>query len=107
MNYENISDFEIAKAVLKIKGIECKISGGMCFTKHVRNVFVKFDPCNKPNDAWPIIVENGISLKFMDAKIKYYEAHGLNKNTSDEDWHSIHPNPLRAAMICFLKMKEY
>lgn len=70
----------------------------------------KFDPCNSWSDAGPIIVENKISLN----------AHGLHawmawKNTgsnleeisSNRHQHSaIWGNPLRAAMIVFLMMKE-
>lgn len=58
-----------------------------------------FDPCNNPADAWPIILQSKISIFALD----------------DDDWgargynciiRSINPNPLRAAMELFLKMKE-
>jgi len=59
-----------------------------------------FNPCNNPADAWPIIVENKISL----FAIRYTESM----------WQAEHPitgifkheNPLRAAMIVFLMMQE-
>ena len=103
MNYEEMSDFEINKAVSskfrKVWTWKGKVYLSMTSTK-------PFDPCNNPNDAFPIIVDNGISLVWMDAKVSYYEAHGINEEIWDEDWHSQHPNALRAAMICFLKMKD-
>jgi hypothetical protein len=69
-----------------------------------------FNPCNSWADSGPIIVENKISLN----------AHGLHawmawKNTgsnleeisSNRHQHSaVWDNPLRAAMIVFLMMKE-
>lgn len=63
------------------------------------------DYCNNPSDAWKIIVDNGISLecivvnrheKTWRAQLKpAYVKHRVN-----------HKNPLRAAMIVFLKMQE-
>ncbi len=58
------------------------------------------DYCNNPSDAWPIIIENKISIRYA--------------GILDTDWVSrtIHTprvfdkNPLRAAMIVFLMMKE-
>ena len=63
------------------------------------------DYCNNPADAWPIIVDNGISLecivvnrheKTWRAQLKHaYVKHRVN-----------HKNPLRAAMIVLLMMQE-
>ena len=115
MNYEEMSDFEINSAVsklVKFEGLTLLVDE---YKEEVTIVEVfdwgvklvgKFDPCNNPNDAFPIIVESGISLVWMDAKVSYYEAHGINEEIWDEDWHSQHTNALRAAMICFLKMKD-
>lgn len=63
-----------------------------------------FNPCNNAADAWPIIVENKI---------------GLTPPMHDENWEAMtfdkfgyvnkneyNANPLRAAMIVFLLMKE-
>ncbi len=56
------------------------------------------DYCNNPADAWPIIVENEISIN--------YWRHGR----LEADRYGIHTvedkNPLRAAMIVFLMMKD-
>ncbi|UVX31598.1 hypothetical protein S13e_00012 [Klebsiella phage VLCpiS13e] len=63
------------------------------------------DYCNSPADAWPIIVNNGISLecivvnrheKTWRAQFKpAYVKHRAN-----------HKNPLRSAMIVFLMMQD-
>lgn len=61
--------------------------------------------CNNPSDAWPIITENHINL---------------SKHKEDDEWFAFtraddlgvsefqckDKNALRAAMICFLKMKD-
>ena len=65
-----------------------------------------FNPCNNPADAWQIIVENGISLvKFGDMWEADPDAcfvDGVEWNINGE----CHQNPLRAAMIVFLMMKD-
>lgn len=67
-NYEEMSDFEINKAVAIIAGVtfnddgepvrfvECDTGAYADFNE------IEFDPCNNPSDAWPIIVDNKISL---------------------------------------------
>lgn len=73
-----------------------------------------FDPCNNPADAWPIIVQSGISL------IKCTDGSGcwsaeiitdideatdnLFQCQSSFDYQDA--NPLRAAMVVFLMMKD-
>lgn len=96
MNYEEMNDGEITWRVHHIVNKVPKGHATICIA----------DYCNNPSDAWPIIVENGISLVWMNAEVSYYEAHGINEEIWDEDWQSQHPNALRAAMICFLKMKD-
>ena len=58
-----------------------------------------FDPCNKPADAWPIIVENKLSI------YPNSERWGVEGPNSDDPFH-FDENPLRCAMIVFLMMKE-
>ncbi|MDV5713864.1 phage protein NinX family protein [Enterobacter hormaechei] len=63
-----------------------------------------FDPCNKAADAWPIITENKISIYAMseaDARGKW----GAEAFYPNEAYH-FNDNPLRAAMIVFLMMKD-
>ncbi len=59
------------------------------------------DYCNNPSDAWPIIVENKIAIDFIDG-------YGWTANPAFNCSISVscHDEPLRAAMICFLKMKD-
>ena len=58
-----------------------------------------FDPCNNPADAWPIIVENKLSI------YPNSERWGVEGPNSDDPFH-FDENPLRCAMVVFLMMKE-
>ena len=94
-DYASMSDYEIAEKIGKAIGL---VSGaGDLYIKN--GVWTRFDPCNNPADAWPVILQSKISIFALD----------------DDDWgargynciiRSINPNPLRAAMELFLKMKE-
>ena len=118
MSYDEMSDFEINKAVAylvygedEIEFIHQSESKAKCISRVALIRFEdsvvseKFDPCNNPSDAWPIIVENSLlispcqdrrNLGFWIASDGFVipEFSGKDKN------------PLRAAMICFLKMKD-
>lgn len=61
-----------------------------------------FNPCSNPADAWAIIVERRISIDNI------YENgdRWLSFGGDDCEYRCIHENPLRAAMIVFLMMKE-
>ncbi len=60
-----------------------------------------FNPCHDPSHAWPIIIENKISMAFN------WEVAGLwTAFVARQHYESTEENPLRAAMICFLKMKD-
>ena len=59
-----------------------------------------FNPCNNPADAWPIIVDNKISLTCHHSRGEWSAVF----NAENICFHA--NNPLRAAMIVFLKMKE-
>lgn len=112
-NYEDMSDFEINKEVAILLGvtfnddgapvrfIECDTGAYSDFNE------IEFDPCNNPEDAWPIIDENNITiindhpsmrLAVNDAA-EYYNGFSGIIASSDE-------NGFRAAMIVFLKMNE-
>ncbi len=110
MNYEEKSDFEINKAVALTylqhkyplaKSIEYDNSQ-RCFWVESTGFssYLIPDYCNNPNDAWPIILENNISLINDDqgnvgAVIKENKQIWLPKSQA-----------LRATMITFLMMKE-
>lgn len=63
------------------------------------------DYCNNPSDAWPVILENRISLRPDDM---YEEApHGGYWRADNEAGnHCHHENPFRSAMIVYLMMKD-
>jgi hypothetical protein len=105
-NYEEMSDFEINKAVAIIAGVtfnddgepvrfvECDTGAYADFNE------IEFDPCNNPSDAWPIIVDNKISLTCHHSRGEWSAVF----NAENICFHA--NNPLRAAMIVFLKMNE-
>mgnify|MGYP000976120782 CR=1 FL=1 len=111
MNYEEMSDLEIAARVLTAKGISYKIERGICFINHGYEdgacVFTHFDPCNNWADAGPIIVENKmtISPQANFDESQWGASCGVDDNLNPEFavWSE---NPLRAAMICFLEIKD-
>lgn len=92
MEYEEMSDFEIN---CRIHAEVMQISG--------LNSFKAKDYCNNPSDAWPIIVENHIAVVPYQYTIPqaWPTAFGAASTLTTED-----RNPLRAAMIAFLKMRE-
>ena len=109
MNYEEMSDLRINDAIAKFQGEqENRIS------KYSDKIItlcdgVVVDYCNYPLDGWPILVEGQIDLLFdkysgdgctaigTSSKIDKYGCSTLECTDS---------NPLRAAMIVYLKMKE-
>lgn len=102
--HSKMSDFDINKAVALSLGVEVvewngKIFGGVeRKIDNVTSVIGVIDYCNNPSDAWPIIKTNHINI-------------GL---AGDEEWfaRTVHTakvfdvNPLRAAMIVYLMMKD-
>jgi len=117
MNYEDMSDFEINKAVARHEGFNVdskyciNIEGGsrIEFILESENMTQLIDYCNNPSDAWPIIVKNGIDIEFFynepDEEYRFCHA---QIHVADFGFITVnHPsNPLRAAMIVFLKMQE-
>ncbi len=65
------------------------------------------DYCNDVSVAWPIIVGNHISLELDEGCLAeaYVLASYVNSELADKI-NCVDENPLRAAMICFLKMKD-
>ncbi len=96
--YRDKSDFEINKAVAvalgKVIGIRpdsniIYLIGG--------DELIEFGPCNNPADAMPIVIENGISMiKSSGGWMCCHGAAGVIE----------HEKLYRAAMICFLMMKD-
>lgn len=71
-----------------------------------------FNPCNNPTDAWPIILEHGISIISAKGEFICVPSNSIidgwtgdNAETIYSSSGVVHKNPLRAAMIVFLEMQ--
>lgn len=107
MNYEGMSDFEINKRVAINRG------GYQGHVEHMQHgvkesdrashglLFTERDYCNNPSDAWPIVIQNKVTV------------FSPNDTHDDSLWMAelgefshFSINPLRAAMIVFLMMRD-
>lgn len=114
-DYSKMSDFEINKLVAFALG--CKEVVPDIFMSDVRryefdkpknksgNKFF-FDPCNNPADAWPIIIANRIGVIPAPSDGLWRAAHRDVGDDGTPHYFNQCENPLRAAMIVFLMMKE-
>ena len=67
----------------------------------------RFDPCNNPADAWPIIAENKISLDFDGDGYEPQQNAWCKASTQcGHVYYGSEKEPLRNAMITFLMMKD-
>lgn len=102
MNYDETNNYKINRKVLWLtKGENLSTykdpkspDGVLC-----HGMQGVFDPCNNPSDAWPIIFDNKIGVCHYSKWFAMHEGLGWDDHPSDK-------NPLRAAMICFLKINE-
>ncbi|WP_127146577.1 phage protein NinX family protein [Serratia marcescens] len=119
-DYSKMSDFEINKAVAEqlykdkpslivqrdvpsrpAVTVFCDIGDGEIVS------ILCADYCNNPADAWPIITENNISLIFDNPSSVMATSNCVGWYSDEEPpIHSSSNNPLRAAMIVFLMMKD-
>ncbi|HDT0316034.1 TPA: DUF2591 family protein [Citrobacter amalonaticus] len=116
MDYSELSDYEVSKRVAMAVGgfLEedfCE-THSVIFRRHGRHQYSFFEPCTNPSDAWPIILENKISLNWAEVE-KSWCAHVGGVMTDgcwcwdyDPEHHQDNVNPLRAAMIVFLMMQD-
>lgn len=65
--------------------------------------YIKADYCNKPEDAWPVITKYKINIEFHQWKNDITKPYSLSNETGLSAYSD---NPLRAAMIVFLKMQD-
>jgi len=96
MNYDDKTDFEINQLVAKAEGNALPIEA---MGKHDIP-----DYCNKPNDAWPIILDCNMTVVSPCVPNKgvwscFAENDGGDVTCCDK-------NPLRAVCILFLMMNE-
>ncbi|RFU89293.1 MULTISPECIES: phage protein NinX family protein [Citrobacter] len=115
MDYSKLSDQEINKLVAFALG--CKEVVPDIFMDDVRryefdkpknksgNKFY-FDPCNNPADAWPIISKHQISMCAYERANSGMKRESWWEADVFADFITRDDNPLRAAMIAFLKMQE-
>ncbi|UCQ43018.1 phage protein NinX family protein [Edwardsiella piscicida] len=110
MNYEEMSDAQIAEAVVKTIELDLgeywmpsATGHGVVIINDDDDTVRTFDPCNNPADMWPLIVENGIVVApYRSATPEAWStAFGLAAK-----FHAESQNPLRAGAIVYLMMKE-
>ena len=115
-DWQDKSDFEINKAVAELLGFKVKVSSWSLAAKKEATPYSEFlkgdvyyidtqsenidlpDYCGNPSDAWPIILENKISMVYL-VHGEYSLSRGIKNNAQ-------HKNPLRAAMIVYLEMNN-
>lgn len=108
-DYASMSDAEINASVAKImfevnEGIATPYSHRPdAYIYHLNGLHSVKDYCNNPADAWPIIVERKINIEWHEWKNSKWMPFALNNATAKSCYDA---NPLRAAMIVFLMMKE-
>lgn len=119
MNYEEMSDKELGVkvtiAIIKlkqtgIKSIEHNVNQGCIWIETIGFHSYPIIDINNPADAWPIIVENEISLHWNWVEKDKCTAIGVKCETASlgKRYSNVEctlDNPLRAAMIVFLKMQ--
>lgn len=111
-DYSKMSDQEINMAIAEIifpdyKVIESKSKPpSACVISHLPSKWV--DYCNNPADAWPIIVENNITI--INDKNCFPRATNDSflfiNDQFDDCIHWCDRNLLKAAMVVFLMMQE-
>lgn len=108
MDYSKMSDFEINKRVADIAmngtwhvkpSHPNNDTGGWLYGPNGIQTYDLPDYCNNPADAWPIIVENGIGIRKQSNSLWCVSRQGGMYPQYNE-------NPLRAAMMVFLRMQE-
>lgn len=120
IDYSEMSDFEINKAVLEhiviSLGLESKVKRNNYISSrkasqgvYCENSDKDFD-FNDPRKAWPIIIENSIGLvPVLTWNNRCFSLEPTEKWRAEKtDWtiEIEDRNPLRAAMIVFLMMNE-
>ena len=98
-DYSVLSDISINAMVSR------KLYGEPSHEHRLELVNQVVDYCNKPDDAMPIIIENGISLECIIVN-RHEKTWRAQFKSAYVKHHINHKNPLRATMIVFLQMQE-
>ncbi|MEN2492924.1 phage protein NinX family protein [Proteus mirabilis] len=97
--YTELSELEINKRVAEKLGLAYEVTRyGVVTRMSNKEQWREFNPCNNPTDAMPIINEYGISLIYQDRKFQFA--------TNDGNIECSVSNPLKAAMIIFMCIKD-
>ncbi len=112
MNYEEMSDFEINKQVAINRG------GYQGHVEHMQHgvkesdrashglLFTERDYCNNPSDAWPIVSRNLIGVSPDEDGVTCHFYGDWTARAFCSQIFCTQKNPLRAAMIVFLMMRD-
>ena len=112
MNYEDFTDKEINTMVVKHLPIAFVVGSNFehesAIMVHTIEEMYKFDPCNDPKDAWPLICESGMSIEMPHPDLGMTGTSTIY-NPKGDDWivdFDSTDKSLRAATGCLLKMKD-
>ena len=116
MDYSTLSDFEINKRVADIEmngtwhvkpSHPDNDTGGWLYGSNGIQTYDLPDYCDNPADAWPLIAANKISI-ITDETTNLWSSSVIQDfcDNGAFKYSNCHENPLRAAMIVFLKMQE-
>ena len=110
-DYSKMSDFQVNKAVLAslcayvdvdiVQHPHHADGVSVGLYRACGDYYEWFDYCNNPSDAWPIILENNIWIQPDMIGDGFWHCMDCN-----DDIHAKDKNPLRAAMIVYLMMKD-
>ena len=118
-DYNEMTDFEINKRVAEVQGRLLPVPSNMvpeivgdvqCYYDEQRVLWeCHLDYCGSAENAWPIIVDVGISLLIADCRVDAVDRNWIcstHYRSGNGRIVHVNTNPLRAAMIVFLMMKE-
>ena len=101
MRFDEMTDQEINREVASYFYCENWLS------RHAEMLGMIPDYCNDQSDVWPIIVSNKICIQWYEDNHGIYASASMaTSDESNDSFISDDENPLRAACICFLKMKD-
>ena len=113
-DYSKMSDFDVTCMVAKFIHPDAELldvnrgkTESSITLKFGPHGYMGFDPCNNPSDAWPIIASSRISIEFDgDGSTEPQSVWCNVTNFQRTCGIKYQKNPLRAAMIVYLMMKE-
>lgn len=121
-DYSTLTDYELNCEVAKRLRVTSKVNepcqdwfkGPAILVWGSGSSAIKIDYCNNASDAWPIIVKNSISIINSGSTwLAAEKGTGYDGEIGDDDAFyykgsntHLDVNPLRAAMIVFLKMEK-